>query len=317
MKRAITRCTLSLATLDLKLMYKLKLTVPGTRAESVEALLLELGALSTSMEDAGDHALLEPLPGETPVWPEALVSGLFDDNTESACVTLSLCTRLGIAPDAVAREDVLERDWVRAWMDDFRPMRFGERVWIVPTGYEPPDPGAVNLLLDPGLAFGSGTHPTTALCLQWLDAHPPQDATVIDYGCGSGVLAIAALRLGARRCIGVDLDPQALVATRDNARRNGIPDDALPVCLPEDLNAEPADLVLANILSGPLVELAPALSRLVRPGGQLILSGLLAEQAQTVSAAYGDGFRMEHPEHRGGWVLLAGTRLRHKGTWSR
>jgi ribosomal protein L11 methyltransferase len=290
-------------------MYKLKLTVPGPQVESIEDLLLELGALSTSLEDAGDHALLEPLPGETPVWPEAVVSGLFEDDADAAAITLALSTGLDIAPGTIIREDVEERDWVRAWMDDFRPMRFGERLWIVPTGYEPPDPGAVNLLLDPGLAFGTGTHPTTALCLEWLDAHPPVDATAIDYGCGSGVLAIAALRLGARHCIGVDLDPQALVATRDNARRNGIPDEQLPVCLPEGLEAEPADLVMANILSGPLVELAPVLGRLVRPGGRLILSGLLAEQADTVAAAYRNTFKMAPPTLKDDWALLAGIRL--------
>jgi ribosomal protein L11 methyltransferase len=290
-------------------MYKLKLTVPGPQVESIEDLLLELGALSTSLEDAGDHALLEPLPGETPVWPEAVVSGLFEDDADAAAITLALSTGLDIAPGTIIREDVEERDWVRAWMDDFRPMRFGERLWIVPTGYEPPDPGAVNLLLDPGLAFGTGTHPTTALCLDWLDAHPPVDATAIDYGCGSGVLAIAALRLGARHCIGVDLDPQALVATRDNARRNGIPDEQLPVCLPEGLEAEPADLVMANILSGPLVELAPVLGRLVRPGGRLILSGLLAEQADTVAAAYRNTFKMAPPTLKDDWALLAGIRL--------
>jgi ribosomal protein L11 methyltransferase len=289
-------------------MFKLKLTAPGNQVESIEDLLLELGALSTSLEDAGDHTLLEPLPGETPVWPEAVVSGLFEDDADAAAITLALSTLLGIAPGTIAREDVEERDWVRAWMDDFRPMRFGERLWIVPTGYEPPDPEAVNLLLDPGLAFGTGTHPTTALCLEWLDAHPPVDASVIDYGCGSGVLAIAALRLGARHCIGVDLDPQALIATRANARRNDIADERLPVCLPEDLHAGPVDLVMANILSGPLVELAPVLGRLVRPGGRLILSGLLEEQAETVKAAYGDGFTMEVPTVRQGWALLAGIR---------
>lgn len=296
----------SLATSVRCPMFKLKLTVPGNQVEFIEELLLELGARSTSLEDAGDHALLEPLPGETPVWPEAVVSGLFEDDVEPACTTLSLCTRLGIAPAAVARENVEERDWVRAWMDDFKPMRFGKRLWICPTGYEPPVPDAVNLLLDPGLAFGSGTHPTTALCLSWLDAHPPLDATIIDYGCGSGVLAIAALRLGARHAIGVDLDPQALTATRDNARRNGITDGQLPVCLPRDLDPAPADLVMANILSGPLVELAPVLTRLVRPGGRLILSGLLSEQAQAVATAYTGAFRMEVPLLQDGWALLEG-----------
>jgi ribosomal protein L11 methyltransferase len=294
-------------------MFKLKLTVTGDRVESVEDLLLELGALCTSLEDAGDHPLLEPRPGETPVWPEAVVSGLFEDDVEAACVMLSLCARLAVSADAITREDVEDRDWVRAWMDDFRPMRFGGNLWICPTGFEPPDPDAVNLRLDPGLAFGTGTHPTTALCLEWLDAHPPADAAVIDYGCGSGVLAIAALKLGARHAVGVDLDPQALVATRDNARRNHIPDAQLPVCLPEDLDAAPADLVMANILSGPLVDLAPALTGLVRPGGRLVLSGLLARQAGAVAAAYARRFSMKAPVLKEGWALLEGGRMKDEG----
>jgi ribosomal protein L11 methyltransferase len=294
-------------------MYKLKLTVAGDQVASVEDLFLELGALSTSLQDAGDHALLEPLPGETPVWPEAVVGALFEDKVEAACVMLSLCTRLAVSPEAITREDVEDRDWVRAWMDDFRPMRFGERLWICPTGFEPPDPDAVNLLLDPGLAFGTGTHPTTALCLEWLDAHPAVDATVIDYGCGSGVLAIAALKLGARHAVGVDLDPQALVATRDNARRNRIPDAQLPVYLPENLDAAPADLVMANILSGPLVDLAPTLTGLVRPGGRLVLSGLLAQQAGDVAASYARGFTMKEPLFREEWVLLEGERMKDEG----
>ncbi|OOG23200.1 ribosomal protein L11 methyltransferase [Thioalkalivibrio denitrificans] len=294
-------------------MFKLKLTVHGDRADSVEELLLELGALSTSLEDAGDHALLEPLPGETPVWPEVTVGGLFGAELDAEAMVHALSERLGIPPGAITREHVEDRDWVRAWMEDFRPMRFGERLWIVPTGYAPPDPQAVNLLLDPGLAFGTGTHPTTALCLEWLDAHPPTDATVIDYGCGSGVLAIAALKLGAHHCIGVDLDPQALTATRENARRNDIADERLPVCLPDDLRTEPVDLVMANILSGPLVALAPALSALVRPGGRLILSGLLEAQAETVTGAYSGTFRMAPPSLKEGWALLAGTRCRPAG----
>lgn len=289
-------------------MFKLKVTVPGPRVEPVEELLLELGALSTSLEDAGDHPLLEPLPGETPIWPEAVVAGMFDDDADAANLILALTARSGIAPEAITREDVEERDWVRTWMDDFSPMCFGSRLWIVPTGYEPPDPKAVNLLLDPGLAFGSGTHPTTGLCLSWLDSNPPVGATVIDYGCGSGVLAIAALKLGARHALGVDVDPQALVATRENAKRNSITPEQLPVCLPADLQAVPADLLMANILSGPLVELAAALSRLVRPGGRLILSGLLGEQVDPVSAAYAGAFHMDEPVLREGWALLQGSR---------
>ncbi|MDD3518963.1 MAG: 50S ribosomal protein L11 methyltransferase [Chromatiales bacterium] len=292
-------------------MYQLTVSVPPVQVEATEDLLLAGGAASVTLRDAGDHPLLEPLPGETPLWPEVLVSGLFEDDVVVDDLRQLLADNLGIEPDALRMlvEPVAERDWVRAWMDDFQPMRFGERLWICPSNHAPPDPQAVNILLDPGLAFGTGTHPTTALCLQWLDAHPPKGLDVIDYGCGSGILGIAALKLGARHVRAVDIDPQALTATLDNAARNAIPERYIETLHPDALTDADTDLLLANILSGPLVELAPRLAALVRGSGAIVLSGILAEQAAAVQAAYLPWFRMTEPTLQDGWVRLQGTRL--------
>lgn len=193
-------------------------------------------------------------------------------------------------------------------MDNFQPMRFGQRLWIVPSWHEAPDAQAVNLLLDPGLAFGTGTHPTTALCLEWLDAQALDGVQVLDFGCGSGILAIAALLLGAREAIGTDIDVQALEASRDNAGRNGIADARLSLFLPEQLPALQADVLVANILAGPLVSLAPQLSGLIRPGGLLALSGILAEQGQEVADAYAEAFDLDPIVVRDGWVRISGRR---------
>ena len=195
-------------------------------------------------------------------------------------------------------------------MDNFQPMRFGQRLWIVPSWHEAPEPEAVNLLLDPGLAFGTGTHPTTSLCLQWLDGEPVQGLQVLDFGCGSGILAIAALLLGAERAVGTDIDVQALEASRENANRNGIDPARFPLYLPADLPGEPADVVVANILAGPLVGLAEQITRLTRIGGRLALSGILAEQAEDVRAAYAGCFDLEPTATLDGWVRISGTRRR-------
>ena len=204
--------------------------------------------------------------------------------------------------------EILEdQDWSRAWLDDFKPMRFGEQVWICPSVYSPPEPNAVNILLDPGLAFGTGTHPTTAMCLTWLDGHPPQDKTVIDYGCGSGILALAAGKLGAKRILAVDNDPQALLATRDNSANNQLA-DRIETFLPDALPHLHCDLLLANILAGPLIELAPIFHTLVKPGGELVLSGLLQSQAETIIQAYKTMFTLNVEQQLEEWVCLHGTR---------
>lgn len=193
-------------------------------------------------------------------------------------------------------------------MDNFQPMRFGRRLWIVPSWHEAPEPDAVNLLLDPGLAFGTGTHPTTALCLEWLDGQEMAGCRVLDFGCGSGILGIAALLLGAESALGTDIDPQALEASRDNAGRNGLPAEAFPVYLPADLPQQAVDVVVANILAGPLVQLAPTITALVKPGGRLALSGILAEQAEEVRAAYQGAFDLDPTAEKDGWVRISGVR---------
>ncbi len=279
---------------------------PAEAVPALEALLEAAGALSVTVQDAGDQPLLEPPPGATPLWHRVRLAALFPAGSPLA----DLAQRLETAgARAVRTEPLGERDWVRAWLDDFRPMSFGRRLWVVPSGHQPPDPGAVNLRLDPGLAFGTGTHPTTAMCLRWLDAGLPAGATVLDYGCGSGILAVAAARLGAARVTAVDIDPQALAATRANAAANGV-GDRVRVLAPEALAPEPVEVVLANILAGPLVELAPVLAAHLAPGGHLVLSGLLAAQAPAVAAAYAPWLALAEWAREAEWVCLAGRRAR-------
>jgi ribosomal protein L11 methyltransferase len=205
-------------------------------------------------------------------------------------------------------EKIEDQDWERSWMDNFHPMRFGERLWIVPSWHAAPEPDAVNLLLDPGLAFGTGTHPTTSLCLQWLDAQQLQGKTLIDFGCGSGILAIAGLLLGAEHAVGTDIDIQALEASRDNAQRNQVADDRFDLYLPEQMPDTPADVLVANILAGPLVSLAPRLASLVKPGGLLALSGILAEQTDEILQAYRDDFELDPVANQEGWIRVSGRR---------
>ena len=277
-------------------------------AEPLEDLLLGLGASAVTLKDAADQPLYEPDPGTTPLWRQTLVTALFPGDTDLAAIEQALADARQHQPVPAWQHHVVEdQDWERAWMDDFKPMRFGKRLWIVPSWHQPPDPEAVNLLLDPGLAFGTGTHPTTALCLEWLDASDLAGKQVVDYGCGSGILAIAAARLGANRVLATDIDPQALQATRDNAERNDVATH-IEVCLPDRLPACQADIVLANILAGPLEALAPRLAGLVRPGGSAVLSGLLAEQAEPLRQIYARHFFMQPANVLDGWARLSGTR---------
>lgn len=278
-------------------------------AARLEQALLDAGALSVTLEDAADQPVYEPVRGTTPIWNQTRVVGLFEDDADVAGIERAL--RAGLNRDTLppCEAEVLEdREWARVWMDDFHPMRFGEHLWIVPSGYEPPDPQGVNILLDPGLAFGTGTHPTTALCLEWLDAHPPKGELVIDYGCGSGILAIAALKLGARHAWAIDNDPQALLATEDNAEKNAIPPGNLYPCEPDQLPPLAAELLLANILAEPLISLAPRFAEITAPGARIVLSGILEAQAEEVRQAYTDWFEMDAPALREGWVRLEGRR---------
>jgi len=285
---------------------QLIIDTPPEAVEDLEDALLELGAQAVTLQDAADQPLFEPAPGEVPLWNRTCLMALLDADTDTTALETALRQRL---PDDalgdVRVEPLEDRDWVRAWMEHFEPMRFGERLWIVPGGFEAPEPDAVNIQLDPGLAFGTGTHPTTALCLEWLADTPLTGKTVIDYGCGSGILAIAALLLGAERAIACDIDPQALIATRENARKNRVA-DRLHCCDPDEVPDEPADLVIANILAGPLVELAPRLTALTRSGGRLVLSGVLESQLEAVEQAYRDHFDFDTPAVLEGWGRLHG-----------
>jgi ribosomal protein L11 methyltransferase len=265
----------------------------------------EQGALSVSFEDAADQPLFEPDPGTTPLWSATRISALFDATADFSALKQRLASTFGASVVERLREDTLQdQDWERAWLDQFHPMQFGRRLWVCPAGQRPAhDKDAVLIDLDPGLAFGTGTHPTTALCLQWLDGHPPDNQQVLDYGCGSGILAIAALKLGAAAAWGVDIDAQALWASRENAAHNGV-DAALKTGLPEALPDRHFDLLLANILANPLIELAPRLAGLVRVGGELVLSGVLGEQADAVRAAYERWFSLSETVERDGWVCL-------------
>lgn len=280
--------------------------------EAVENALLGAGALSVTLQDDADQPILEPELGTTPLWDDTEVIGLFDANQDSQQLldTLLLCFQAEggqqLPPHKV--EIVEDKDWVRAWMDDYHAMQFGPRLWVCPSWQTPPDPNAINLLLDPGLAFGTGTHPTTALCLTYLDSTVEGGEVVVDYGCGSGILGIAALLLGAERMVGTDIDPQALTATRDNAQRNRIADDRYQVYLPADTPAVEADIMVANILAGPLTALAPDIARLTKSGGRLALSGLLSEQAADVTACYQQWFDMDEPTFLDDWTLLSGTK---------
>ncbi|WP_336365788.1 50S ribosomal protein L11 methyltransferase [Marinobacter sp. C2H3] len=291
---------------------QLQIPADPDNADQLEDLLMEMGAEAVSMEDAADQPLYEPDLGTTPLWQQTTVTGLFPagQDTERLCAGLQNAwhqqtQQLLGEIDVTLVED---KDWERAWMDDFKPLRFGERLWIVPSWHDAPDPDAANLMLDPGLAFGTGTHPTTALCLEWLDGQPMEHRQVIDYGCGSGILGLATLLLGARHVTGVDIDPQALEASRENARRNGVEQSRLDLYLPEQAPDEPADLMLANILAQPLIGLAPKLATLTRTGGDLVLSGILFNQARDVMEAYEPWFDMDEPAQLDDWIRLTGRR---------
>lgn len=287
----------------------LRITLDSTShdPEQLSALLDAAGAVSITFEDAADQPILEPLPGETYLWPRTRVSGLFAAESDTALIFDTLRRQLGEPTLQPIVTQVEDQDWERAWMDQFHPVRFGRRLWVCPNWHLPPRAEDVNVMLDPGLAFGTGTHPTTALCLEWLDAHDLHEKTVIDYGCGSGILAIAAAKLGARRIWAVDYDPQALTATANNAVSNRV-SEQISVHEPAALPQVRADILVANILSGPLLELAPHFARLVQPGGKLVLSGILNNQASALLEKYRVWFNMDPSISQGDWVRLSGQR---------
>ena len=284
-------------------------TQPG-EIESLEERMLATGAVAVTMEDNADQPVLEPGVGETPLWGQVRLTGLYPADTDMDQVLTAFPPQQ--LRQANQRVEILEdKDWEREWMQHYRPMPFGKRLWVCPSWLQPPDPGAINLLLDPGLAFGTGTHPTTALCLAQLDSMDLDGCDIVDYGCGSGILAVAALRLGAAFALAVDNDPQALMATRDNAGRNGIAAASMEVVLPDAVDHHAwsgrASLVIANILAGPLMELADTLSAFLQPGGTLLLSGLLDTQAAALCEHYAERINLQVAGEKDGWVCLRGS----------
>ena len=294
----------------------LQIKIPSSpeQAELFEDLLLEAGCAAVTFQDAEDNPIFEPDLGTTPLWQSTVVTGLFsaehDLESTLAYIRTELSSRLGDhQPIPEVSAEILEdKDWERAWMDTYHPMRFGQRLWVCPSWRDVPDPAAVNLLLDPGLAFGTGTHPTTALCLEWLDAQALEGLSVIDYGCGSGILGIAALLLGAESVVAVDIDQQALTATRDNLSRNQLSNNKLTAYLPEQVPPLQSDLLIANILAGPLVQLQPVFAALLKPGGKLLLSGLLQHQASEIQAAYAENFIVDEPVEKDNWIRITAIR---------
>ncbi len=288
---------------------QLSVEVPADQAEIASEAFSAAGALSVTVLDAGDEPLFEPAPGETPLWSRNRIVALFGPETDVAQVVGHLRDMLPGESIVCHQERLEDRDWSNTWRDGFSAMQFGRRLWVCPVGELPPDPAATVVQMDPGLAFGTGTHVTTGLCLEWLDEHSPAGMQVLDYGCGSGILAIAACKLGADRVYAVDIDPQALQATRENALRNAV-EGSLEVLLPGELATGPVDLVMANILANPLIGLSGQLAARVCTGGQLIMTGILKEQGAAVMSAYQDWFDFGTPVAREEWVLLEGIKQR-------
>lgn len=291
---------------------QLTLTIGSADPAPFEDALLAAGATSITLEDAEDTPVLEPAPGTTPLWPSVRVKALFDEDASRADIANVLQTELPQPLPELNFDLIEDRAWEREWLKDFRPMRFGERLWVCPGGQIPDDhiedgESRVTLMLDPGLAFGTGTHPTTALCLEWLDGAELAGKRVLDYGCGSGILAIAALKLGAREALAVDIDEQALSATRENADRNEI-GSALRVGGVDEVGDFRADIVLANILAEPLKQLAPRFADLIVPGGRIVLSGILVSQVSEVASRYAAWFDIAPAALRDDWARLDGVR---------
>jgi ribosomal protein L11 methyltransferase len=287
---------------------ELQFEVNADEAERLSNQLSEVGAAAVTLLDAANQPLFEPPPGDTPLWSQTRIRALFPAETDLNALLQEL--RQARAPTPLPPhqcEILVDQNWEQIWMEHFKPLRFGSRLWICPSWLPIPDPEAVNILLDPGLAFGTGTHPTTALCLEWLANTNLNQAQIIDYGCGSGILAIAALKLGAANAIAIDYDPQALLATQENAARNAVASH-LQTFLPSEIAETKVNFLIANILANPLLELAPYFSRLVCSGGHLALSGITQDQAQQLTQAYNYWFTFEAPIIRENWALLTGYR---------
>ena len=289
---------------------QLTCTLEPEQAEAFEEALMAAGASAVTMLDAQDQPIFEPDLGTTPLWQKTKVIGLFsaeDDLVQAQRIATDVYLHLTGNQAPTVQIDLLENeDWTRKWIDNFKPIKFGDSLWVCPSWCEIPDPDGINLLLDPGLAFGTGTHPTTALCLAWLDSPKFSGKTVVDYGCGSGILGIAALLLGAETVIAVDNDPQALIATRDNADRNNIATGKLKTYLPDEVPPIKADILIANILAKPLELLRDRFVELLATNGKLLLSGILETQSDALLHHYEERFNMSPPITDSGWVCLYG-----------
>ena len=286
---------------------QIKVTVDETKVKKVSSMLQGSGAQAVTYMDAQDVPIYEPPVGSTKLWKNTVVTGLYEADTDPFKIVAFIEKTMKDQVHCKV-EQLEDKDWVREWMEHFHPMKFGNRLWICPSWCEIPEPEAVNVMLDPGLAFGTGTHPTTAMCLEFLDGADLKDRMVIDYGCGSGILAVAALKLGAGRVVGIDIDPQAVDATEDNAKRNGV-EGRIEVYLPEKRPEKlEADVLVANILAGPLRDLAPDIAGLVKPGGHLALSGILETQAEEIAGIYSQWFEMDGICCREEWSRISGTR---------
>ena len=293
---------------------QLRVQVRSDNIEPLEQLLLDHGGLSISYLDAEEQPVFQKAPGSTPLWDHVDLVCLFEKETNLDGLLFLLQQHPAVEDKTTLNLEVLEdQAWERSWMTDFKAMQLGERLWVCPSWQEPPEPNAINIMLDPGLAFGSGSHATTSMCLQWLEQNTRNDSVVIDYGCGSGILAIAAALLGASRVIAVDNDPQAITATIENAKRNHIPEGIietyLPEQLPDDRTSLQADILVANILAEPLMQLAEDFSHFVKPTGCIALSGLLAEQVEELLSHYSAWFKMEQAVLSEEWARISGRRL--------
>ena len=288
----------------------IELKIESHDASQTEALCdwLAEKALAVTVNDLYDDAIYEPEPGAQPMWEHALITALFDSNTDVMLVAAAM--QNAFSDTLVSRISPLaDQDWERAWLENFKPMQFGQRTWIVPSWYDEPDAPGVKIRLDPGLAFGTGTHATTRLCLEWLDSAELAGKTIVDYGCGSGILAIAAIKHGAQTAYCVDIDPQALTACQDNAAKNALSDNALHMTLPADMPTIKADVVIANILAKPLMQLAPTLADLCHPQGRLLLSGILPCQEDAVKTAYAPYFHQFTTREHDEWISIDAFRL--------
>ena len=287
--------------------HQLSVITNKNTASDVSDFFSQLGAVSITYMDAKDQPVYEPAPGETKIWSQTKVIALFEMDSEPELVKTMLFSQFGEGKLSNWFQEVLQdQSWERKWMEHYHPMKFGESLWVCPTGQEKTETDTVCMTLDPGLAFGTGTHPTTALCLEWLANHDMTDKVVIDYGCGSGILAVAALLLGAREVHAIDIDPQAITATRANAEKNKVK-DKIKCYLPEQFSNFQADIVLANILAHPLCDLSEHISELIKENGNLVLSGILNEQAEMVITAYKQhNIDIQPPINQEEWCRLDG-----------